>query len=57
LLGVVAKMLMFDGGNNYAAAGSNLFGMGFDESAVITFEPEGPPPPQGMMDKLMHGSR
>ena len=53
LLGVVAKMLVFDGGNNYAAAGSNLFGMGFDDTAVIQFEPEGPPPPQGMMNKLM----
>jgi hypothetical protein len=56
LLGVVAKILTFDGGNpsgGYAAAGSNLFGMGFDDTAVIKYEPQGPPPPQGFMNTLL----
>jgi hypothetical protein len=52
LLGVAAKMLYFDGVLS-AAAGSNLFGMGFDDTAVIRYEPSGPPPPQGMMDRLL----
>lgn len=55
LLGVVAKILVFDGGNNYGAAGSNLFGMGFDQ-AVIKFGPQGPPPPmtpQGLMNSFL----
>jgi hypothetical protein len=51
LLGVAAKMLYFDG-NLSAAAGSNLFGMGFDDSAVIFYEPSGPPPPQGLENLL-----
>jgi hypothetical protein len=53
LLGVVAKILTFDGGTNYAAAGSNLFGMGFDTTAVIKYEPQGPPPPQGVMNSFL----
>lgn len=52
LLGVVAKILVFDGGNEYGAAGSNLFGMGFDE-AVIKYSPQGPPPPQGLMNSFL----
>jgi len=44
LLGVAARQLIFDGGLDYAAAGSNLIGMG-KESAEILFDVQGPPPP------------
>jgi len=45
LLGIVAKLMSIDAGSDYAAAGSNMFGMG-TENAVIQYDPEGAPPEQ-----------
>ncbi|MCP3905539.1 MAG: hypothetical protein GY715_18085 [Planctomycetes bacterium] len=45
LLGVVARMLTFDGGADYAAAGTNLVGMG-TESCAVLYDQTGPPPEQ-----------
>lgn len=45
LLGLVSKHLNFDGGASYAAAGTNMFGLG-TENAVILYDPEGAPPEQ-----------
>ena len=44
LLGVAARLLNHDGGNHMSAAGTNLFGMGF-ENATIKCDIFGPPPP------------
>jgi hypothetical protein len=44
LLGVVARMLTFDGGADYASAGTNLIGMGTDYDCRIYYDEMGPPP-------------
>lgn len=45
LLGLVATHLNFDAGAAFAAAGTNMFGLG-TENAVILYDPEGAPPEQ-----------
>ncbi len=45
LLGIVVKQLNIDGGADFAAAGSNMFGLG-TENAVILYDPEDAPPEQ-----------
>jgi hypothetical protein len=44
LLGVVARMLTIDGGADYAAAGTNLIGMGFDYNCSVEYDQSAPPP-------------
>ncbi|MCP3905543.1 MAG: hypothetical protein GY715_18105 [Planctomycetes bacterium] len=44
LLGVVARMLTFDGGADYASAGTNLIGMGTDTDCTIYYDEMAPPP-------------
>jgi hypothetical protein len=41
LLGVAYRLLIFDGGAAFAAAGYNLVGRGFDDTAVILYDPQG----------------
>jgi hypothetical protein len=47
LLGVAVRQLTIDGGVEYAAAGTNLQGMGTEE-AVLRYDVIGPPPPDDM---------
>ena len=43
ILGLSFKLLRIDGGADWAASGTNMFGMGF-EDAVIEYDVLGPPP-------------
>ncbi|MDY7110350.1 MAG: choice-of-anchor E domain-containing protein [Planctomycetota bacterium] len=49
MIGLVARLLTIDGGAEYAAAGTSLFGMG-GENALLKWDPEEEGPPPGPED-------